>query len=500
MTTNQRPNIVWIMSDHMPYVHHKRLTGYPTLPTYDRIAEEGIAFNNAYSVCPLCQPARASMLTGAYPHKHGMLLNDGHLGVRRDFEPDERLFNAYLHDEGYRTGYFGKWHAGIERIAKDYGFEGFSCPSYGHPYWSEEYEQYLEEQGLPSAEVTIEWWIANPQWAGRTIRLSDFPKPYEFPHLLMESCGVLNTPVETHEAYFLAHLATSWLEDVAESGEPFCLRVDPWGPHHPFWVGEPFLDTVDPHDLPQYPSFGNELRHRPQSHQDLLASRKGWSTWRTWDEFRWFLARGHEHSHLVDAAMGQVVETLDRLGLADNTIVIYTVDHGGALATNGLLVDKGWVMSDETVRIPLAIRWPDHIRPGSQTDALVTNMDLVATTLDAAQAASPDDMDSRSLLDLVQRPDDTEWREDLMIQHHGHYSQLRIQRQIRYGQYKYNAHLDDLDELYDLTQDPYELDNLIDHPDMQSVLADMRQRLKRQMEMHGDDAPEALRLLRECGL
>ena len=494
-----KPNIVWLMSDHMLYAHHKALTGYPQLPTYDRLASEGIAFDNAFSVCPLCQPARASMLTGVYPHRHGMLLNDGHLGVRRDFEPDQRLFSHYLRDAGYRAGYFGKWHAGLERNAQDYGFEGFSCHSYGHPYWSDEYAAYLDEKNLPQAEITVEWWIANPDWQGRTIRLVDFPKPYEFPHLLMESSGILNTPVETHEAYFLSHLATRWLEDVAECGEPFCLRVDPWGPHHPFWVGEPFLNTVDPMSLPPYPSFGSELEHRPASHRKLLESRKGWETWRTWDDFRWFVARAHEHATLVDTAMGQVVSALDRLGLAENTIVIYTVDHGGGLGSNGLLIDKGWFMTDETVRIPMVIRWPGQVEAGSRTDKLVMNMDLVPTVLEAAQAQQPSPMDGTSLLSLCQELTQVSWRDDLMLQHHGHYNESHFQRQLRYDRYKYVAHLDDLDELYDLTTDPYELNNLVNDPTIRPVLVEMQQRLKHQMAAHEDQGPDSQRLMQQMG-
>ena len=121
-----RPNIVWIMTDHLLYAHHQRLTGYPKLPAYDRIAKDGIRFQNAFSCTPLCGLVRASMLTGTYPHRHGMLMNDGQCGTLADFPKDQPLMNQPLLDEGYKTAFFGKWHTGIERTAQDFGFEGFS--------------------------------------------------------------------------------------------------------------------------------------------------------------------------------------------------------------------------------------------------------------------------------------------------------------------------------------------------------------------------------------
>ncbi len=490
-----KPNIVWLTSDHMLYAHHKRLTGYPQLKTYDRICNEGIEFNNAFSVTPLCQPCRASLLTGVYPHRHRMILNDGQAGAKLDFAPDEALFNRPLEQAGYRVGYFGKWHTGEERIAKDYGFEGFSCPGYGHPYWTDEYDDYLTEQELPQPEVEIERWVGFPEWTGRSIRLVDFPKPYASPYFLMESSGILKSPVETHEAYFLAHLANRWLEDAASSDQPFCLRVDPWGPHHPFWVAEPFLNTVDPASIPPYPSFGNDLSHRPQNHRDLLKYRQEYANHPEWSDWQWFITRAHEHAHLVDAALGRILDKLDELGLTDNTIVIYTVDHGGALGSNGQLVDKGWIMTEETVRIPLGVRWPEKIATGQNTDKFVMNMDIVPTVLEAAKATIPDPCDGHSLLGLCQNPTNTSWRDDLMLEHHGHYDEIYLQRQLRYGHYKYTAHLNDRHELYDLKTDPFELDNLIDNPDYAELLKEMSERLRQQMENHKDDASEAQALL-----
>ena len=453
MAEEQRPNILWLLTDHHVFAHHYFLPGVmPRLPPYERLAREGTRFRNAYAVCPLCTPARASMLTGVYPHRHGMLMNNGDCGSRLDFEPDARLFSHYLNDAGYRCGYFGKWHVGDERGPLDYGFEGWSQLGYGHPYWAEEYAVYLDEKGLPQAAVDVEWHFSKPERRGRGVLLKDESDWYQ----RMECCGVMTTPVETHEAYFVAHLARRWLEEAAHDGAPFCLRVDPWGPHHPYWVAAPFAGSVSPEAIPEYPSFRHTLADRPEMHRSFRDSRHRAATIHTWDEWRHVVARSYEHAVQVDTAFAGILDALEALGLADNTLVCYTADHGDAIASHGGVFDKDSLMVEETGRIPLAVRWPRAARSGASSDALVTHMDIVPTILEAAGVTEPPPMDGRSLLPLVRSGvQDPMWREDLLCQHHGH-GHPCFQRMLRHGSYKYVAHLDDRDELYDLARDPWD--------------------------------------------
>lgn len=154
-------------------------------------------------------------------------------------------------------------------------------------------------------------------------------------------------------------------------------------------------------------------------------------------------------------------------------------------------------MVEETGRIPLAVRWPRAARAGAASDALVTHMDLVPTLLEAAGVTDRPPMDGRSLLPLVRTGvQDLAWREDLLCQHHGHGHEC-FQRMLRHGPYKYVAHLDDCDELYDLERDPYELRNRIDDPAMADRLVQLRDRLHRSMAACDDNAPNAMRLVRE---
>jgi len=208
-----KPNIVWLLTDHHIFKHHRDLPGpSPEIPVYDRICREGVEFRQANAVCPLCQPARASLLTGQYPHRHGMVMNDGHCGSRHDFDPDTRLFSTPLREAGYRVGYFGKWHCGDQRLAADYGFEGWSLPDYGHPYAAPEYATYLEELGLPFATVDVEHHMNKPEF-----RTKGVPLKNEEPFRLMPAGGVLTTPLETHEAYFVNHMASRWIERAAST-------------------------------------------------------------------------------------------------------------------------------------------------------------------------------------------------------------------------------------------------------------------------------------------
>ncbi len=482
----KRPNIVWLVADHLAFSHHRE---HLNLPTYDRLCAEGVAFEQAYSVCPQCGPARASMLTGQYPHHHGMLVNDGASGVRRDFEPDARLFSHRLAEAGYSNGYFGKWHCGIERTAQDYGFEGFSMPGYGLPYRSETYHHYLEELGLPEPQMQVDWALGDPEQVGKTFTIGPNGRgPFV-------SAGHFVTPPETHEAKFVAHLAAEWLRHRADAATPFCLRVDVWGPHHPYHSADPFVDNVNPDSIPEYPSYRQTYEGLPLTYESC---RRRWTSEaepRPWAFWQPALARCYEQVMLVDAAFGDVLDTLDEMGLAEDTLVIMTADHGDLIASHGDLFNKDCLMVEETTRIPMALRWPKGIAAGSTSQALVSNLDLVPTVL-AAAGADQQNLDGQSLLDLARDPHQP-GRDSLMCEHHGGFRLEHFQRMLRWQNYKYVAHLDDYDELYDLSEDPYELNNLVWDPGHGDVLHEVRGHLLNQMRSYQDNARDARRLIAE---
>jgi arylsulfatase A-like enzyme len=503
----QRPNIVWLNADHYAYTHHfdqDLNRDLISTPTFDRLCAEGTRFDNAYTVCPLCTPARASLVTGQYPHRHGILNNDGKFGSRQAFLPDAPIYSQDLREAGYRSALFGKWHAvgGGAGTAQDHGFEGWTAPGYGDPYSTSRYKEYLQERGLPAEPmVEIEWHIRDASRLGR-MRLEDTGGKASGV-AFHASAGVIDAPKEVHEAYFVTHLANQYLEERARDGDSFCLRIDPWGPHQPYYVTAPFANTVDPAKIPVYPNFAHTLEDRPSHHRDYRGQiTEGISTV-TWEDWRPIVARCYEHIALVDDALGTVLATLDRLGMTENTLVIYSADHGDILAAHGGLFDKGWLMVEETMRIPLAVRPPSgHFAQGKKSAALVFNLDIVATLRDAADVLSPE-ADGASLLPLLSESDtaETVWREDLMLESHGHYGRNLLQRMLRWENWKYVAHweqeqsLEERDELYDLSADPYELRNLIGDEKSKPVLFEMRRRLAANMTRFDDSSLNAPHLL-----
>ena len=478
--SNSQPNIVFIITDHQAYYGHDREGEYEyKWPNYERFASEGVRFDRAYSVCPLCSPARSSMMTGVYPSSHGIIHNTEalHFGNRPDLDSGQLLYSHYLSQAGYRNGYVGKWHCGSQRLPIDYGIEGWSLPDYGKIYMSDEYKSYAEERGFGDARAQIEYNINYPEWRGEEIVLHD-PSPWKF----MNGSGILAGPPEAHEEQFVAHLASEKLRDFAANDQPFSLVVSLWGPHQPYYPSAEYADMVDPAAIPEYPSFRDDLEGRPLRHifhrEISHRSAQSFTDWSTWQEI---LARCYAQGLQTDAAVGGVLDTLDELSLTDNTIVIWLADHGDAVASHGGLWDKSSTFIEEVARVPMAIRWPAAIAPAQETDAFVSNMDATATMLDAAGVAVPDYMHSRSVLPLCQTPADADWPDDLICEHNGH-GHLFPQRMILHDRYKYVFSIHDMNELYDLQDDPFEMNNLVHDPQYADLTADMKQRLIQHFE------------------
>ncbi|MDF2963223.1 MAG: arylsulfatase family protein [Paenibacillus sp.] len=496
MDSQQKPNIVWLVQDHVTWKHIRDTKGpKPRLAAYDRIASEGTVFNRAYSVIPLCTPARASMLSGVYPHKHGITRNDGR-SLRQSFPDGMKLFHEFVKAQDYRTGYFGKWHAGTGD-AQQFGFEGFSLPGYGNPYTSQAYDDYLKRFSLPDPLVDLEWVAGTEPVKG--INMKDVERfagvnPNGF---RPASSGYFKAPVEATEAFFLTQLASDWLEEAAVEGSPFMLRVDLWGPHQPYLVADPFKDTIRAGDIPEYPNFCNTFTDRPEYHQrdrEEWRARTGFTKWSEWQPI---LARAYEHFAQTDAALLQILDTLDKTGLADNTIVIYTADHGDILASGGGLFDKDAMLTEETMSVPLVVKWPGVTKGGENCNELVMNLDIVPTVLEMSGAEVPAYMDGLSLTGLLTGEQQGEWREALMTEHYGHKDYDNIQRVLYCQHYKYVAHLDDTDELYDLQADSFELTNRINDPAMHDKLVEMKRKLYESMERHEDRLDSSLRLIEQ---
>jgi arylsulfatase A-like enzyme len=479
-----KPNIVFILNDHQAFYGHGEMAGGPKIqrPNFEKLASEGVEFTRAYTCCPLCAPARRSMLNGVFPHKHKEYTNMSF----HEFEYETYL--EKLAKEGYKNYYYGKWHAG-PGTALDHQCEGFNYRDFNNPYTKPEYKEYLEKNNLPQFEVRIKHNFMdskNNLWGkiGIKVKVGELHKVEG--DACNEHCtGVMTTPKETHEAFFLAELACEKLRELAKSGneEPFHLRVDFWGPHQPYYATQEFIDLYPPETIPEYPNFSDDLKNKPKVYKAeynhplhktgrlIIPNPLPWSVWQE------VCAINYAQQTLIDEAAGLILDTLKELGLSDNTFVIWTSDHGDGLACHGGHFDKDSYMPEEMMRIPMTIKFPGKITAGLKSDKLVSNIDLAPTFLDLAGASFSHEVDGRSLLSLITQ-ENAEWEEDLMCGTQGHFT-AHLGRVVYTDRYKYIWNDRDKDELYDLEEDPFELNNLIKDDNYVEILTDLKSRLEK---------------------
>lgn len=491
---DKRPNIVFILNDHQAFHGHGVDGSQGSMrPHFEKFASEGIEFEQAHCVSPMCGPARRSLLTGLYPHTHGQVHNEN------DPEFKHTTYLDILSENGYKNYYYGKWHAG-PGCAYDHHCEGLSETGYGNPYNTKEYDDYLKKRGLPRAQHRIE----------RVFTQNDYIKKGYFPKLKEGSLyqcedfwcgehavGVTVTPKETHEAFFLANLACEKLEELSQNKQedPFTLRVDFWGPHQPFFPTQEFLDMYIPEKIKEFPNFNNDLHDKPYTLKMEANMPIGdgeeiiYPNPIPWNEWQQILAHCYAHISMLDAAGGMIVDKIRELGLDENTLIIWSTDHGDALACQGGHFDKDSHMAQEVMRIPMALKWKDRVKSGQKNQNLVFTCDIPATIVDAAGCEFPNRIDGRSLLELA-NGEAAGWRNKLMCETYGHgYGVTIIGRMVTDGRYKYVCTENDLDELYDLELDPYEKRNLSVLPEYDELKEKMRAILKEQQELTEDPVP-----------
>ena len=487
----QKPNIVFLLNDHQTFYGHGERVGGPKIikPHFERLAKEGMEFTRAYTCCPLCAPARRSMLTGLFPHTHGELSN-------KSFNPfSNETYLDKLAEAGYKNYYFGKWHAG-PGTAYDHRCEGFSYPGYNNPYTKAEYKKYLKENNLPHFQVRLQRSFNDPKIKYGKIHQSRIQSG-ELHSLDGAACnehtvGIMGTPKETHEAFFLGHLACEKIKEIAksETKEPFHLRVDFWGPHQPYFATQEYLDKYPPENIPELPSFRESLENKPSLYKferNFPLHEGGKIIYPNplpWSEWQKVLAMNYAQQTLIDEAGGLILDALDEFGFRDNTLVMWSTDHGDALGCHGGHFDKDTYMPEEMMRIPLAVRYPNVISAGQKSEKLVSNLDLPLTFLEVAGARFSNAVHGKSFLPICVNKNE-EWREDLMCETNGHFT-INIGRMIVTDQYKYISNDKDMDELYDLKNDPFELKNLVYDQKYKEVLIDMNNRLEKWRQKTND--------------
>lgn len=425
-------------------------------PALERLASEGVVFDYAFTPIPICGPARASLITGLRPGRHGILFNKECGTVAgRDFVDRPATLAEILARRGYRSTLCGKWHVGTELTPADCGFEGVLHPGYGYPSEHPDYLAYLRRLG---AEFRLQ-----EEFYGR------MPDGSRGPLL----CAVQDGPDRVGVPFYLADQAVAAMRHAAARREPFLVRCDFWGPHEPCIIPERFARMYAPAALLPWSNFEDDLANKPRVHR-VMRRYYGVDAF-TWDDWARIIAMYCGYVAMIDEAIGEMLYMLDSEGLAANTAVFYTADHGGMLGAHGM-EDKGPFLYDEIVRIPMAARIPGA-PGGRRSDALVYNMDIMPTVLELAGCEVPAGLDAVSLIPLLVgqgarvREDEAVWAE-----FHGHQAPY-TQRMLRTRTTKYVFNPADIDELYDLESDPGELHNLVAEPNQTGLLREMRGRM-----------------------
>jgi len=456
-SSNVVPNILWIGLDQFrPDAIGCYGNPICQTPNLDRLARQGVRFSNAYTTCCLCSPARASMLTGRFAFKHGMGTNcDLYHSLSPELLHPEMLLHPRLKALGYQVGFVGKWHVGTKKGADAYGFEGLGPAGYGGIDKHPEFLKYVKDSGRSFGAVK------NPIFGN--------PKNKTL------LGGEWDGPVETTPAYFVAERTIGLLKKYAKHGGPFLVNCQFWGPHPPYLPSREFAGRHDRSKIQPWVNAADDLHGKPASVSRFRAGfyrqlPENWSGWRE------LVGLYYDYITMFDQQIGRILDELQKLGLADNTIVVVEADHGDMIGSHGLF-DKGF-MYQEAFRIPLIVRWPARCKKPAVSDELVYNMDIFPTILDAL--GHPDKtLDGKSFLEILDGKPLATSRDAIYLEFHGIrylYSQRAL---VTRGGYKYIFNAGDFDEFYDLNQDLGELNNRIEAVEYRNTVARLRERVKR---------------------
>ncbi|MCG8502819.1 MAG: sulfatase-like hydrolase/transferase [Firmicutes bacterium] len=367
-------------------------------PNIDRLAEEGVLFENAYCVHPLCSPSRTTWLTGRYIHSHGYWRNGR--GVREG----EIYQSAVLKENNYKTALIGKAHL---------------TPTHGDPH--KYLESYQTINGISEDECWNFWKNYNDPYFGfEHVRLSighgdrcvngghyaswlheNFPEkvPLFFKEQALDPDDVSYqswksaVPLEIHPATWIADETIAFMEK--NKDQPFFATVGFQEPHPPFNPPAPYCYMYNPEDMPSPPYRENEWGDDPPEHIKFYLERNRWDRV-TKDKEREILAHYYGAVTMLDDAIGRILKALDDLGLAENTMVVFTSDHGDWLGDHKLWL-KGAVHTRGLIRVPLIMKWPGAAKAGLRIKSVASQIDLASTLYDAVNVKEPYGVQGKSM-------------------------------------------------------------------------------------------------------
>ena len=441
--SNSRPNIVFILVDDLRW-DELGITGHPFVktPNIDRIAREGAMFRNAFMTTPLCSPSRASFLTGQYAHTHGITDN-----VDRSVASHRlQTFPLLLHQAGYETAFIGKWHMGND-----------DKPRPGFDRWVS-----FKGQGT---------YIDPPiNEDGRAVK----PSGYITDILNGYAVEFIKRQHAKPFLVYLAHKAVHPEVKQNDDGSVDLTQAELFIPatrHERAYEGK---------TIPHRPNYGRAPEGKPSLLRQIGNLPSLGAATVTPDE----AILGRERSLLaIEDGVGEILKALKDTGQLDNTIIVFTSDNGYFYGEHGLSVERR-LAYEESIRLPLLMRYPKLIKPGTVRDEFALNIDLAPTLLSLAGTSLPVSIQGRSLVPLL-KGERIKWRNSFLIEYYSDKVFPRIlqmgYKAVRNERWKYIHYLEleGMDELYDLKLDPFEMKNLINDPGAKKALHQMKQELAR---------------------
>ena len=503
-----QPNIIYIMSDdHTSQafgIYGSRLASLNPTPTLDAIAKEGMIFNNCFVTNSICTPSRASIITGQYSQTNGVIDLEGSIETAEQYLPIE------MKTLGYQTALVGKWHLEHQPNFDYYNIfsEHHQQGSYFDPYLTESSTKYVPFKNMPGYE--------GKQYMG-------------------------------HSSDVITDITLEWLKNKRDKNKPFFLMHQFKAPHDDFEYAPRYKDYLKDTHIPEPASLydnGNNGSIATRGKNDSLIQVIGSSVskrnsirnmgMRIWSDeyikrnnpdfdihqadnlsdslythktYQEYLKRYLRTVKGVDDNVARLIEYLKKEGLYDNTIIVYTGDQGFMLGEHDY-IDKRW-MYDESMRMPFFVRYPESIKKGSYTDAIINNTDFAPTLIDMVGGQVPEKMQGHSfkhILETGKEPED--WQQSTYYRYWMHMAHKHANPAhfgIRTKQYKlifyYGKYwVDTKDpkaewnksswgnsftmdtpvawEFYDLNNDPKEMNNAYNHPKYQDIIANLKTQLK----------------------
>lgn len=448
----RQPNIVFIMSDdHAAHAISAYGSKLIKTPNIDKLASEGMKFENCFVTNSICTPSRAAIITGKYSHINGV-------PVFNHLDTSQSLLSKHLQQAGYYTGMVGKWHLGGQNpytpeLGKPAGFD----------YWN-----ILPGQGAYFDPVMIEMGVRKNLKGYTTDVITDLAinfirnRPQDKPFFLMYHHKAPHRnwqPDEKHKRQFenfVPPLPATFDDDYKGKSDAARLATN--------HIDADLNDT----DLKGKPPEGLSA-----------AELKKWKFTRYMQDYLACVAA-------VDDNVGRFLDFLDTNGLRENTIVIYTSDQGFFLGEHNMF-DKRF-MYEESLRMPFLIRWPARIKPGSISREMILNVDFAPMMLDAAGAKVPADMQGKSFLPILRGEKPAGWRTSMYYRyyHPGHHN-VAAHYGVRTDRYKL-IFFDKLNqwELYDLKNDPREMNNIYGNKENASLVTRLKTEMYRLKKELGD--------------